>query len=64
MLDPDTGINLVDTDGNGSVTVTFEKEAAGYQNTIGSYLINNTTGEISDVRILFANASQPVPVAQ
>ncbi len=59
VLDPDTGINLVDTDGNGSVTVTFEKEAAGYQNTIGSYLINNTTGEISDVRILFANASQP-----
>jgi hypothetical protein len=57
VLDPATAINLVETDGYDSVSVEFTGENAGYRNTVGSYLINNETGEITDVKILFENAS-------
>jgi Ca2+-binding RTX toxin-like protein len=58
-LNPNDAVNLIDVGYNGSVTVTFQSESAGYQNTFGTYLINNTTGMISDVNIVFSNASQP-----
>ena len=37
--------------------VTFVSESAGYKNTLGSYKIG-ADGSISDVRVLFANASE------
>jgi serralysin len=36
--------------------ITFQSESAGYRNTLGMYVINED-GTMSDVRILFANAS-------
>jgi Ca2+-binding RTX toxin-like protein len=41
-----------------SVTITFEGEDAGYRNTIGIYEIDPATGEISNVQIVWANASE------
>ncbi|MEO1543005.1 MAG: DUF4114 domain-containing protein [Pseudomonadota bacterium] len=39
-----------------TATITFEGESAGYRNTLGMYKINDD-GSISDVEIVFANAS-------
>lgn len=39
------------------MSVTFDYESAGYKNTLGTYKIDPETGEISDVQILWANAS-------
>ncbi len=38
-------------------SLAFVNEGAGYRNTIGTYLVDEATGQISDVRIAFANAS-------
>lgn len=40
------------------VTVTFDGETAGYRNSFGYYKVNPETGEIYDVDIVWANASQ------
>lgn len=40
------------------VTLTFEGEEAGFQNSIGLYTVDPVTGEILDVEIAFENASQ------
>jgi len=42
---------------DGVVEVTFVSEGAGYRNTLGMYQIDPGTGEISDVRMVFENAS-------
>ncbi|MGB4708313.1 MAG: Ig-like domain-containing protein [Fuerstiella sp.] len=52
----DTGTFILPADV--STSVSFVSEGAGYQNTIGMYSVDPATGAISDVRILFANASE------
>lgn len=39
------------------VTVTFNHEGAGYLNSFGAYKVDSETGEISDVQIIWDNAS-------
>lgn len=40
-----------------NASLAFLSEGAGYRSTIGTYLIDQSTGEISDIQIVFANAS-------
>ena len=42
---------------NRTVTVTFDSETAGYRNTLGVYKVNPATGAMTDVKIMFENAS-------
>jgi len=40
-----------------SMTLTFESEGAGYKNSIGTYKVDGETGQITDVNIVWDNAS-------
>ncbi|MEP3479712.1 MAG: DUF4114 domain-containing protein [Fuerstiella sp.] len=40
-----------------NASLAFLSEGAGFRNTIGTYLIDPSTGQISDIQIAFANAS-------
>ncbi|MFN7114792.1 MAG: type I secretion C-terminal target domain-containing protein [Alphaproteobacteria bacterium] len=40
-----------------SATMTFVSEGAGYSNSVGSYIIDPTTGEITGVNMLFLNGN-------
>ena len=42
---------------NSTASLEFLYEGAGYRNTVGTYLVDEATGEISDVKIAFGNAS-------
>jgi len=58
------GSDLIFGDGGGGgqpggVTLTFEGEEAGFRNLVGIYEIDPDSGEISAVRVAFANASEP-----
>lgn len=43
--------------GSERVTITFEGSTAAYENSLGFYVVDPETGEISDVQMAFENAS-------
>lgn len=50
-------VNMIQIADDHDVSVTFEGETAGYRNSFGYYKIDNSTGEIRDVDIIWENAS-------
>lgn len=48
-----------DNDKSPGVTLTFLGEEAAFKNVVGIYEIDPATGEISNVRVAFENASEP-----
>ena len=50
-------ISLIPMPADAMAEVTFLGEGAGYRNSVGVYSVDPATGEISNVEMLFANAS-------
>ncbi len=54
-IDPPEGAG--NPSGPSQVTITFEGESAGFHNTLGYYKIDPDTGRITDVKLIWENAS-------
>lgn len=51
---------LVDISTPVNATVYFQHEGAGFKNTLGYYLVDDATGEITNVRIIWKDASDNI----